>query len=129
MHMPFEGSLTDTHSDYLSIDMTHEMVKDKPAHIGQVLALKTSINKMKSWHEATHELLQDLIDRLGPMQALNMHSPIQRPPSTTTSSAGQRNISLKPALPLDFSGDRNAGKVFLISCQTYIQLCPEPFDN
>ena len=129
MHTPFEDSLSDTHSNYLSIDMTHEMVKDKPAHISRVLALKTSINKMKNQHEATHELLQDLIDRLGPMQALNMHSPIQRPPSTTTSSAGQRNISLKPALPLDFSGDRNAGKVFLISCQTYIQLCPEPFDN
>ena len=68
--------------------MMHEMVKDEPVHIGQVLALETSVNEMKSQHEATHELLQNLIDRLGPMQALNAHSPVQRPPSTTASSTG-----------------------------------------
>ena len=52
------------------------MVKDKPAHIGQVLALKTSVDEMRSQHEAIHELLQNLIDRLGPVQALNAHSPV-----------------------------------------------------
>ena len=76
MHMPFEGSLTDTHSDYLSIDMTHEMVEDESIHIGQVFTLKISLNEMKSQHKATHELLQNLINRLGPAQALNAHSPI-----------------------------------------------------
>ena len=92
------------------------MVKDESVHIGRVLALETSLDKMKSWHKATHELLQNLIDRLDPAQALNVHSPVQRPPSTAASSAGQRNISLKPALPPDFSGDRNVGKAFLMSC-------------
>ncbi len=76
MHAPFKDSLSNAHSDYLSIDVTHEMVKDESAHIGQVLALKTSVDEMKSWHEATHELLQNLIDRLGPTQALNAHSPV-----------------------------------------------------
>src|SRR6266542_754396 len=109
MHVPFKDSLSDAHSDYLSIDMTHEMLEDESTHIGQVLALETSLHEMKSWHEATHELLQNLIDRLGTAQALNAYSPVQRPPSTVT-SAGQRNISLKPALPPDFSGDRSAGK-------------------
>src|SRR6266511_3017249 len=61
MHTPFEDSLSDTCSDYLSINMTHEMVEDKPAHISQVLTLETSVDEMKSWHEATHELLQNLI--------------------------------------------------------------------
>ena len=115
-YAPFKDSLSDARSDYLSINMTHEMVEDEPTHIGRVLALETSINKMNSHHEATHELLQDLIDRLGPTQALNACSPVRRPPSTTTSSAGQRSISLKLPLPPDFSGDRNAGKVFLMSC-------------
>ena len=56
--------------------MTHKMVKDEPAHVGQVLILKTSVNEMKSWHKATYELLQNLIDRLSPTQALNAHSPM-----------------------------------------------------
>ena len=76
MHTPFTDSLSDTCSDYLSIDMTHEMVEDEPTHISRVLALKTSVDKMKSRHEATHELLQNLINRLGPAQALNAHSPV-----------------------------------------------------
>ena len=76
MHIPFEDSLSDTRSDYLSIDMTHEMVKDESAHIGRVLALKTSLDEMKSQYEATHELLQNLINRLVPVQALNVHSPV-----------------------------------------------------
>ncbi len=71
MHAPFEDSLSDTHCKYLSINMTHEMVEDKSAHISQVLTLKTSVDKMKSRHEVIHELLQNLIDRLGPMQALH----------------------------------------------------------
>ena len=74
--MPFEDSLFDTRSDYLSINMMHEMVKDESAHISQVLALETFLDEMKSRHEATYELLQNLIDRLGPAQALNVHSPI-----------------------------------------------------
>jgi len=102
MHVPFDDSLSDTHSDYLLINMMHEMVEDKS---------------------------QNIIDRLGPAQALNAHSPIQKPPSTAASSTGQRKISLKPALPPNFSGDRSAGKVFLMSCRTYIRLCPDPFDD
>ena len=74
--MPFEDSLSNASSDYLSIDMTHKMVEDESAYISQVLTLKTSVDEMKSWHEATHELLQNLIDRLSPAQALNVHSPV-----------------------------------------------------
>src|SRR6266540_7423884 len=111
-HAPFEDSISDTRSDYLSIDMMHKMVEDESAHISRVLALKTSLDKVKSQHKATHELLQNLINRLGPVHALNMHSPIRRPSSTAASSAGQRNISLKPALSPNISGDRSTGKVF-----------------
>ncbi len=63
------------------------MVKDESTHIARVLTLETSLDEMKSQHEATHELLQDLIDRLGPTQALNAHSSIRRPPPTAASSA------------------------------------------
>ncbi|HEX9430181.1 MAG TPA: hypothetical protein VF944_07355, partial [Candidatus Bathyarchaeia archaeon] len=109
--------------------MMHEMAEDEPVHIGRVLALENSFDDMRSRHEATHELLQSLIDRLGPAQAQNAQSPVRRPPSTTTSSAGRKHLSLKPALPPDFSGDRSTGKVFLTSCRTYIRLCPEAFED
>ena len=109
--------------------MTHEMAEDEPDHIGRVIALEASIDEMKSQNDATHELLQSLVERLGPAQAQNAQSPVRRPPSTTTPSAGRRNISLKPALPPDFSGDRNAGKAFLTSCRTYMRLCPEAFED
>ena len=110
--------------------MTHEMIDDEPAHIGRLVALETSVDEMKSQHEATHVLLQSILERLGPAQAQKAPPPVRKPPTTTTtSSAGRRNASLKPALPPDFSGDRKMGKAFLTSCRTYIRLCPEAFED
>ena len=109
--------------------MTHEMVEDEPSYIGRVTALEASIDEMRSRHDATHELLQSLVERLGPAQAQKAPSPVRRPTTTTTSSAGRRNVSLKPALPPDFSGDRKMGKAFLTSCRTYMRLCPEAFED
>ena len=48
MHVPFEDSLSNARSNYLSIEMMHEMADDEPAHVGRVLTLETSFNKMKS---------------------------------------------------------------------------------
>jgi len=50
------------------------------------------------------------------------------PPSIPT-PAGQKKISLKPSVPLDFDGDRSAGKAFLTSCRTYIRLQSEAFND
>ncbi len=33
VHASFEDSLSDAHSDYLSIEMTHEMAEDEPVHM------------------------------------------------------------------------------------------------
>src|SRR6266700_6514196 len=51
-----------------------------------------------------------------------------QPTSIPTSSASQK-ISLKPSNPSKFNGDQAKGKEFLTSCQTYICLCLEAFDN
>src|SRR6266498_280551 len=59
MHAPFEDSLSNAHIDYLLINMTYEMIEGESAHISQVLTLETSLDEMKSRHEATHELLQN----------------------------------------------------------------------
>jgi len=50
-------------------------------------------------------------------------------PSIPASSARRKKLALKPSFPPDFSGDRAAGKAFLTSCQTYIRLCPEAFED
>lgn len=52
--------------------------------------------------------------------------------TTHTSSApfaGWKRNFLKPTTPSDFAGDRSTSKSFLISCWTYIHLCPEAFDD
>jgi hypothetical protein len=100
----------------------------------RILAIEAAVEDMRGQSEATHLLLQDLIQRLGPAQAQNAPERPQRPQSrhpspVTTPAASKKKVALKPAFPPDFSGDRTLGKAFLTSCRTYIRLCPEAFDD
>ena len=52
-----------------------------------------------------------------------------QPTPIPTSSASWKKISLKHSNPSEFNGDWTKGKEFLMSCQTYICLCLEAFDN
>jgi len=112
------------------------MIEDQPVHMDRVRAIEATMDAMKSQHEATHQLLQDVLARLGPAQAQNVQDPLPtRParrsptPSIPASSAGRKKLALKPSFPPDFSGDQAARKAFLTSCQTYICLCPEAFED
>jgi hypothetical protein len=112
-----------------------DMIDDSD-HIGRVLALEAAVDGMRSQNEATHQLLQDVLDKLGPPQAQNAPDPIRppsthntRPPSVSASSAGRKKNLLRPSAPPDFDGTRSGGKAFLTSCRTYIRLCPEAFDD
>jgi len=112
------------------------MIEDKLVHMDRVCAIEATMDKMKSQHEATHQLLQDVLARLGPTQAQNMQDPLPtRPacgsptPSIPSSSAGRKKLTLKPSFPPNFSGDQAAGKAFLTSCRTYIRLCPKAFKD
>ena len=109
-----------------------DMIEDQPVRMDHVRAIEVTMDKMKSQHEATHQLLQDVLARLSPTQAQNVQDPLPtRPacgfptPSIPASSAGWKKLTLKPSFPPDFSGDWAAGKAFLTSCRTYIRLCPE----
>jgi len=112
------------------------MFEDSPIHIDCILAIEATVDDMRSQNEATHRLLQDVLDKLGPAQARNVPNPI-RPPTCgsaqsspiPTSSAGWRKNFFKPSAPSEFNGNRSAGKVFLTSCRTYICLCPESFED
>ena len=82
---------------------------------------------MRSQNKATHRLLQDVLDKLGPTQARMVPNPIRplthgstQSSPIPTSSVGQRKNFLKPSAPSEFNGDRSAGKAFLMSCRTYI---------
>ena len=112
------------------------MHDDSVVPADRILALEATIDDMRSQNEATHRLLQDVIARLGPVPAENAHHPFRtRTPDATrtspipTSSASRKKNFLKPSAPSEFDGNRSAGKTFLISCRTYIRLCPESFKD
>jgi len=94
----------------------------------RVLALESTLEKVKGLIEVTQQSFRTLLDRLGPAPALNVQAPF-RPASPIPTSASRKKPSLKPSPPLDFDGDRSAGKAFLTSCRTYIRLRSEAFDD
>jgi len=102
----------------------------------RVIAIEATMDEMKSQHEATHQMLQDILTRLGPIPTRDVQDPLlthsahhSPAPSIPTSSAGRKKVSLKPSFPPEFSGDRASGKAFLTSCRTYIRLCSEAFED
>jgi len=87
----------------------------------------------------TKKLLQDIMDRLGPLVPPPTEpipqSPIPsrrarspRPPPLSPSMS-RKKPPLKPSTPPDFNGNRAKGKAFLTSCQTYIRLCSDSFED
>ena len=94
----------------------------------RVLAIEYALEEVKGLNKATQQSLQALLERLGPAPALNMQASLRCIPPIPT-SAGRKKISLKPSPPLHFDGDRSAGKVFLMSCRTYIRLRSEAFND
>ena len=132
-----EDPLSHPPSDYHSPPMSpSDMYDDSPVHIDCVIAIEATMDEMRSQYKATHQLLQDVLNRLGPAQAQNVQDPIPMPPthqspspSIPASSTGWKKFSLKPSLPSKFNGDQASGKAFQTSCRTYLCLCPEAFEN
>jgi len=101
------------------------MIDDRLVSMNCVIAIK-----------ATHQMLQDVLTRLGPIPTRDVQDPLlthsarhSPAPSIPTSSAGRKKVSLKPSFPPEFSGDRASGKALLTSCRTYICLCPKAFED
>jgi len=67
------------------------MIEDQPVHMDRVRAIEATMDEMKSQHEATHQLLQDVLARLSPAQAQNVQDPLPTRPLH----------HLYPPLPLD----------------------------
>ena len=68
-----ESPLSPLGSDYHSVHMSpSNMIEDSPAHIDHILTIEATVNDIKSKNDATHQLLQNLLDRLGPLQAQNV---------------------------------------------------------
>jgi len=58
-----------------------DMIDNRPVHMDRVLAIEATMDEMKSQHKATHQLLQDLLARLGPILAQNVQNPLPTPPT------------------------------------------------
>src|SRR6266567_698188 len=137
-YAPSESPRSPVYSDYHSAHMSQsDMNEDRPVPGDRLSNLELAMDDMRSRNDATQKLLQTLLERMGAVPALqtqNEPDPIRRPLSRQptpipASSAGRKKISLKPSTPSKFDGDRSKGKEFLMSCRTYIRLCPESFDD
>jgi len=89
-----------------------DMINDQPVHMDSIVAIEATTDGMKSHHEATHQLLQDLLAKLGPVPVQSVQDPLPTPPahhspmpSIPASSAGRKKLALKPSFPPEFSGD------------------------
>jgi len=54
----------------------YDMFEDSPVHVDHILAIKATVDDMRSQNKATYRLLQDVLDKLSPAQARNMPDPI-----------------------------------------------------
>ena len=101
-----------------------DMMDDEPVPLNdRVATLERTVDEVKSQGEATHELLQELLLKLGPVLAPPINAPTEtrppvlpRPPTpipmNSTPSAGRKTL-LRPSVPTDFDGDWTKGKTFL----------------
>jgi len=53
-----------------------DMFKNSPVHVDHILVIEATVDDMRSQNEATHRLLQDILDKLSPAQAQNVPDPI-----------------------------------------------------
>ena len=119
------------------------MSDDEPVNVDadvnttRITVLEQRLDGMDSKADATHKLLQTLMQSMGVTAPTSSAPPTTKPPPprrnssrhSDTTSAGRKKLSLKPSTPSEFDGDRTKGKAFLTSCRTYIRLCPEAFDD
>jgi hypothetical protein len=113
------------------------MSEDRPFPTDRLSSLESTVDNMMSQSEATKNLLQTILKRLGPVPGLLNESrlsptgwPQSRPPTPIPTPGSERKKTLlKPSAPSEFDGDHVKGKAFLTSCWTYICLCPETFED
>jgi hypothetical protein len=113
------------------------MSEDHPFFMDHLSSLKSTVDSMMSQSKATKNLLQTILERLGPILGLLNESrpsptgwPQSRPPTPIpTPALGQKKTLLKPSAPSEFNSDHAKGKAFLTSCCPYICLCPEAFED
>ena len=65
---PLSATCSNSRSVYMS---PSDMLEDSPIHVDRILAIEATVDDMRSQNEATHRLLQDVLDKLGPTQKLS----------------------------------------------------------
>jgi len=91
----------------------------------RITSLEQTLTEMLAKEADTQNKLDILISRL-PMST-DPISPTPDIPLQPRDLVKKRKV--RPASPPDFDGDCTKGLAFLNSCQTYVQLCPEEFEN
>jgi hypothetical protein len=137
-YAPSKNPLSPLNSDYHFAHMPQsKMSKDSPVPTDHLSTPESTVDSMMSQSEGTKNLLNTILERLGPALGLlnatasnptgwlESHPPIPIP----TPTAGWKKTLLKSSTPSEFDSNCTKGKMFLTSCWTYIPLCLESFDN
>jgi len=52
------------------------MIDDRPVSMNRAIAIEATMDEMKSQHKATHQMLQDVLTRLGPVPTQDVQDPL-----------------------------------------------------
>ena len=106
------------------------MINDSPVHINHIIAIESAMDKIKASTKLCTNCCNPSLTNLAPDRPkICLTRSSLRSSPIPTSSAGRKKNFLKPSAPSEFNGNCSTGKAFLISCQTYICLCLELFED
>ena len=88
------------------------------------------VSSLKGAVTAMEHKLNQILDTISRLPTVTVTPPSVIPDMLSNPEPKPRKACQpKPATPPEFDGDCKKGLTFLNSCQTYIRLCPEEFDD
>ena len=100
--VPPENPLSRPASDYQFPPMSpSDMIDDRLVSMNCIITIEATMDEMKSQHEATHQMLQDVLTRLSPVPTRDVQDPLLTCPASRSptqsipaSSASQKKLAL-----------------------------------
>ena len=94
-----------------------------------VITLEETVAKLQARDVETQTKLDLLLASIAQLTQTKTNTPEPLAPVPSLSTEPSRTRTARPAVPMDFDGDRVKGMAFLNACQTYIRLCPKEFPD
>ena len=101
----------------------------------RVVQLEGAVAALESRYADTRSKLDQILDTVARLAQNMTEQPtpnpivVDQPNALPQTENPPKTRKAKPASPPEFDGERTKGLAFLNSCQTYIRLCPEEFQD